>query len=211
MGVTERKEREKEQRQKSILDAATAVFMEKGIVPATMNEVAERAELAKGTLYLYYQNKEDLTAALTARGMEILENKFRRVMKSNKSGMEKVISCGEAYFDFFKTYPLYAELLVNFSSRKFSEDERTPNIQCCHELGQQALGIFIEAIVTGIQDGTIRKTIDPVKTALLLWSSSHGVAMLIKNQGELIEEVTGVKKKTFMEYFFTFMQSAMEK
>ena len=52
MGIAERREREREQRRNTILDAAETVFFSKGINLATMDEVAEEAELSKGTLYL---------------------------------------------------------------------------------------------------------------------------------------------------------------
>jgi TetR/AcrR family transcriptional regulator len=55
MGIVERKEREKEHRKEEILDAAQKVFFERGLVTATMDEIAETAELSKGTLYLYYK------------------------------------------------------------------------------------------------------------------------------------------------------------
>lgn len=60
MGTHERKEREREHRREDILDAAQHVFFEKGLPTATMDEIAEIAELSKGTLYLYYKSKEDL-------------------------------------------------------------------------------------------------------------------------------------------------------
>ena len=49
MGVAERKEREKEQRRKGILDAAEKVFFKHGVENATMDNVAEEAELSKAT------------------------------------------------------------------------------------------------------------------------------------------------------------------
>ena len=71
MGIAERKEREKEYRKESILDAAQKVFFEKGLHLSTMDEIAETAELAKGTLYLYYHSKEDLYLAVLLRGLSI--------------------------------------------------------------------------------------------------------------------------------------------
>ncbi|MDL1893205.1 helix-turn-helix transcriptional regulator, partial [Sphingobacteriales bacterium CHB3] len=52
MGIIERKEREKEQRREEIVTAAEKIFFEKGLAIATMDEIAEAAELSKGTLYL---------------------------------------------------------------------------------------------------------------------------------------------------------------
>lgn len=72
MGIHERKEREKEQRKEEILDAAQRIFFEKGLLAATMDEIAEAAELSKGTLYLYYSSKEDIYLAVMMRGMKTL-------------------------------------------------------------------------------------------------------------------------------------------
>ena len=53
MGIAERKAREKLIRHQQILDAAYEVFNQVGFFAATMDQIAERAELAKGTIYIY--------------------------------------------------------------------------------------------------------------------------------------------------------------
>jgi len=50
MGIVERRQREKEQRRSAIIDAAEAVFFSKGLEIATMDDVAEEAELSKRKL-----------------------------------------------------------------------------------------------------------------------------------------------------------------
>jgi AcrR family transcriptional regulator len=54
-------------RRAQLLDAAAGVLVEKGPSAMTVGEVAERAGLAKGTVYLYFETKEDLVAGLQAR------------------------------------------------------------------------------------------------------------------------------------------------
>ena len=49
-----------EAREETILAAATAVFGESGVDGARMAEIARRADVAEGTVYLYYKNKQDL-------------------------------------------------------------------------------------------------------------------------------------------------------
>ena len=63
-----RKEREKEARREAILDAAAQVFSRKNFHEATLDEIASEAELAKGTLYNYYKDKQDIFASLIIRG-----------------------------------------------------------------------------------------------------------------------------------------------
>jgi AcrR family transcriptional regulator len=57
-------ERRKEARPAELLAAALAVFVEKGFAGARLEEVAARAGVSKGTLYLYFRSKEDLFEAV---------------------------------------------------------------------------------------------------------------------------------------------------
>lgn len=60
-----RKERERLMRRQLMLDAARAVFAEKGYAHATLDEVAARAEFGKGTLYNYFEGgKEEILFAI---------------------------------------------------------------------------------------------------------------------------------------------------
>ena len=58
-----RKERERQARRLEIVRAARSVFAEKGFDKATLEEIAERAEFGKGTVYNYFDSKESLFAA----------------------------------------------------------------------------------------------------------------------------------------------------
>jgi len=62
--IRERREREKAQRIRSILDAAEKVFFSKGYLKATMDEIALEAEISKPTIYQYFKTKDDLFFSL---------------------------------------------------------------------------------------------------------------------------------------------------
>ena len=57
MNKLSRKDREKLARKESIIDAAEEIIKLKGFKNSTMDEIAEKAELGKGTLYLYFNRK----------------------------------------------------------------------------------------------------------------------------------------------------------
>src|SRR5215475_14093817 len=61
---------DKQERHKAILDAAERVLIRSADQSANMAEVAEAAGLAKGTVYLYFQSKEELLLALHERNVE---------------------------------------------------------------------------------------------------------------------------------------------
>jgi len=56
MGTTERRNRERKQREEQIINAAEKVFFERGFDNSTMDDVAGAAELSKGALYTYFKN-----------------------------------------------------------------------------------------------------------------------------------------------------------
>jgi AcrR family transcriptional regulator len=60
--------RRKQARPRELLDAALALFVEKGFAAARTEEIASRAGVSKGTLYLYFPSKDDLLKALIAEG-----------------------------------------------------------------------------------------------------------------------------------------------
>ena len=107
MGIAERRKREKEMRKSSIIDAAEKVFFQKGFEAATMDDVAEKAELSKGTLYLYFSSKEDLYMAITHRSFEIMIDLFQKAVNEQDQGIEQVYAIGLAYKEFSQKYPDY--------------------------------------------------------------------------------------------------------
>ncbi len=71
--TTHKRERRKEARPGELLDAALDLFVEKGFSAARVDEVAARAGVSKGTLFLYFESKEDLFKAVVR---ENIANQF---------------------------------------------------------------------------------------------------------------------------------------
>src|SRR5262245_47869588 len=98
-------------REAEILQAARQVFARRGFALAAMEEIAQVAGLAKGTLYLYYHSKRDLyRAALRAGLVELCETLERAVAKAPTlaTRLEAFVATKVAYFDehrdFFRIY-----------------------------------------------------------------------------------------------------------
>lgn len=78
MPTRARREREKEERRQSILRAAREVFFENGFHRATVDDVAGRAKVSKGTVYLYFESKETILALLLLEGLNELVGDLER-------------------------------------------------------------------------------------------------------------------------------------
>lgn len=84
-----------------ILDAALTVFSEKGFHLATVDEIAERAGVGKGTLYRYFANKETLFNELVRLRLEALELKAMTVVDGQDDVLTLIRKYLLIYFEFF--------------------------------------------------------------------------------------------------------------
>ncbi|MBU3698595.1 MAG: TetR/AcrR family transcriptional regulator [Candidatus Kapabacteria bacterium] len=98
MGTTQRKERERDQRRRAILASARTAFVKHGIATTTMERIAQEAELAKGTLYLYFRNREELLMGLLADDIAVLTSSLQQVVESPVPPPEKLaLAFGKFY------------------------------------------------------------------------------------------------------------------
>ena len=77
-------------RSAEIMDAAREVFARKGFAETTMDDIAEAAGLAKGTLYLYFKSKRALYLAALKHGVAELNTQTVRAMDAAQSAREKI-------------------------------------------------------------------------------------------------------------------------
>ncbi|HET6527755.1 MAG TPA: TetR/AcrR family transcriptional regulator [Balneolaceae bacterium] len=176
MGISDRKAREKERRQNNILDAAEEVIFTKGIEQATMEEIAEKAEVSKGTLYLYFKNKNELYMAIARRGSDLLNSRFVKVFSGNHTGIELIRLIGETYLDFVRNNSGYFKAFIHYESiNDLEELQKSEFAQICEANRCKALNLMARALQIGMQDGTIDDSYDPRELAVLIWSSTRGI------------------------------------
>ena len=94
--ITNSQKRTDEDRKAQILDAARAVFDEKGVENATISDVVRRAGVAQGTFYLYFGSKRDAVIELARRPMEEIAARVSAaaVVSASFEEMLRAMRCG---------------------------------------------------------------------------------------------------------------------
>jgi AcrR family transcriptional regulator len=182
MGIVERKEREKEHRKEEILDAAQKVFFERGLSMATMDEIADAAELSKGTLYLYYSSKEDLYLAVMMRGMQALHESYEQIINSNVSTVEKIIRCSDSYVGFFHSNRNFFRMFPFLQNPQFHKQVSEEMKESCGTGNQKMWTMVIDLLKKGMEEGSLRAELNPVEVGIIVWSST--TALLIRGDSE---------------------------
>ncbi len=210
MGIAERREREKEQRRNMILDAAETLFFTRGVENTTMDDIAEQAEVSKGTLYIYFKNRDDIFHGIHLRGLEILKGMFKQAIATGKSGIEKVREIGKAYYRFSQEYPDYFYAMINFVPKEFTLDDPTSNLFHCHHCSEEVMALVARAVQAGIDDGTIRAELDPLRTAYLLWGQSTGIIQIMQRHGEHLRDFHGIQPDQMIPAMFDLIEHALK-
>ncbi|MFN1835815.1 TetR/AcrR family transcriptional regulator [Balneola sp. MJW-20] len=179
MGVSERKERERELKKQTMLEAAEELILEKGLGQLNMDEVAEKAEVSKGSLYLYFHNKTDLVLGICNKATSMLHGEFNKVLSKEVSGFEMVYMIGATFIKFANAHPEFYNAMKFFDSLSDSEAEhQCEHLDMCRENMNGAYTTMTRAIQIGMQDGSIKSEYDPKELAVLLMATSHGLVDL---------------------------------
>lgn len=91
----------REEKRRRIMEAALKIFSRKGYTPAAVDEVAAEAGIGKGTLYLYFKDKEDLFFSTIMSVIEDLASIIQSEITDTLSPIEALYRLGKLQFDFF--------------------------------------------------------------------------------------------------------------
>jgi AcrR family transcriptional regulator len=171
MGITERREREREEVRRKMLDAARDLFVTEGYERVTMRKIAEAIEYSPTAIYLHFEDKDDLVLALCRED-------FGRLLAAMQSQappadpIEWIRQLGRSYARFALENPNHYRFMFMTPLRAGHKPEPT-------DPGHLSFGVLRAAVAKGIETGALRPG-DVDKVAQVMWSSVHGaVALLI--------------------------------
>ena len=186
MSIAERKERERLQRQNIIIDAAEKVFLSKGFESATMDDVAEEAEFSKGTLYTYFQSKNELCLSIVLRGLKVMVGEFEKALSDVTLSINKIELFAAKFLSFYKKYPNYIFAFSNYKQHRAGCKFESSVLEDIDSENQRIRNMIIQIIQNGEQDKSIRADADPNKISYILWGELSGlIPNLLQDLGDV--------------------------
>ena len=205
MGIQERKERERERRRQQIIVAAKRVFSEKGFNRATVEDIAQEAELSPGTLYLYFKNKDELYASLSLRILQYLNIRLDHVVKAEGlDPAERMQALKEAIYDVYQFDPLILINLFHLQSSETLKNLSPELFEDIQNLSRRSLDGITAMFRTGIEGGLF-ESFNPEILAELLWSLFSGM-VLWEESRRIFEEKKDFLKDTLDMAFGIFLR-----
>jgi AcrR family transcriptional regulator len=203
MGIQERREREKLGRRNAIIEAARKLFLEKGIEHATMKEIAREAGLSKAALYLYFQNKEELTFELLHISLTKIRELIDSAAERGRDGYSKLSAAAEEFRRMFREEPEYIYFSLVMERYASSIANNLLSSQKCLELIMNIQNRMEELIREGIEDGSVRADLDPQKTAALLFHMATSFMQRVSLMQESFIKYSSYTAQELIDHMFT--------
>lgn len=180
MNTQERRERDKQEMRRQVLDAAMHLFVEEGYDKVSVRKIADQIGYSPGTIYLYFKDKDDIFYHLHEEGFERLIARQQEAMAA-EDPVERLRKMGEAYVRFALENPEYYELM--FISR--SPLKRVDTEWSC---GMDSLDCLRQTIQACVDAGQMTD-VDTEMATFAMWSAVHGLAsLLLRDRFKMVPE-----------------------
>ncbi|MFC0512586.1 TetR/AcrR family transcriptional regulator [Mucilaginibacter angelicae] len=167
-----------------ILEKSAPIFNTKGVAGTAMSDIMEATKLAKGSLYVHFENKEELSYAVVDYNLDFSAQKMSEAISKQKTFKDKLF----AYFNFLSD-PLNPPLVGGCPMMNFGmeADDTNPVIKYkVNRLVQLSIQRVTSIIEQGIVNGEFKKEWDAKEFA------TKGFAMI--EGGTLISRVSGTNE-----------------
>jgi AcrR family transcriptional regulator len=173
MGIQERKEKQKLEIRKAILEASIKLFKEEGFDNVSIRKIAEIIQYSPTTIYLYFKDKKEILFELCEQGFEMIYD-FTDTLDDIHDPVEKLKKMGEFYILFGLNFPEYYDLmLIQEAPMIHYSDLKLPDWKGANKVFNRLKEFVQDCIDQGKIPGENVELI-----SITLWSTLHGLISL---------------------------------
>jgi AcrR family transcriptional regulator len=173
MGTQERRERERQELQTKILDAARELFATEGYDAVTMRKIAQKIEYSATAIYKHFADKDALVAELCHLDFRSFAAHFGRAA-SEEDPIRRLRATGRAYFDFAIEYPQQYRFMFMAARPQVAPEQGERE-----DPAQNAYVFLLATVREAIEKGLLRDEFSDAELASqTIWSAVHGVVAL---------------------------------
>ena len=180
MALEEKKKRKKgkENRKNAILKAARRLFFDRGFKAVTVDNIAAKAEVSKGSIYLCFESKEEIYAQILISDNIELYERIKNFSRTEASAAQLLLEFARIYVDYFLNNNELFRILMTFmmqtSQMNLVEKQKDELIRSTN----QNIKIISEIIQKGIDAGEFSPIGDIRQTQNGIWGMLNGIISL---------------------------------
>ena len=200
-----RKKEPRSVHREKIASAASMLFMEKGIVSTSMDDIAKAAGYSKATLYVYFENKEEIIGLLVLESMKKLHGYMVSALEQQAATKIRYDCICWGLVRYQEEFPFYFKMVLDNINIDFENQDYLPEEKETYRIGEEINEKMKEFLTFGIEKGDLREDLEIMPTIFHFWGMLSGIIQLAANKEEYIISNMGLSKKQFLEYGFSML------
>lgn len=170
MGITERKQKEKQEMRQRILNGARKVFLHNGYEQASMRNIASEISYSAGVIYFHFKDKSEIFHELHKEGFQLLLRQLR-VLDVIPDPFERLKAGGRVFIQFARENKDYYNLM-------FMVEEPLKNAnEAGFQIAQEAIN-HLQGMVSECQQHGRFQHMDTADFSFMILSAIHGICAL---------------------------------
>lgn len=200
-----RKKEPRSVHRENIVSAASALFMERGIAATSMDDIAKAAGYSKATLYVYFENKEEIVGILALNSMKKLYDYISSALIQHETTKARYDFICRGLVQYQEEFPFYFKMVLDKINIDFESKEYLPEERETYQIGEEINEKIKNFLLSGMEKGDLRNDLDIMPAIFNFWGMLSGIIQLASNKEEYIKKSMGLSKIKFLEYGFSLV------
>ena len=200
-----RKKEPRSVHRENIVSAASTLFMERGIAATSMDDIAKAAGYSKATLYVYFENKEEIVGILVLNSMKKLYDYISSALIQHETTKARYDFICRGLVQYQEEFPFYFKMVLDKINIDFESKEYLPEERETYQIGEEINEKIKNFLLSGMEKGDLRNDLDIMPAIFNFWGMLSGIIQLAANKEEYIKKSMGLSKIKFLEYGFSLV------
>lgn len=193
-----------------IAAAASALFLKQGVAATSMDDIAKAAGYSKATLYVYFENKDEILCVLTLDSMKQLADCVRSALRQQASTREKYDLLCRRLTQYQQDCPFYFQATLEKINIDFEKQDSFPEERETFLAGEQINDMIRSFLLSGIESGQLRQDLDVESVSFSCWGMLSGLIRFAANKERYIQSAMGLSKEQFLQHGFDLLYRSLE-
>ncbi len=189
----------------NIAAAASVLFMEKGIAATSMDDIAKAAGYSKATLYVYFENKEEIVGILALESMKKLYGYIDSALAQQDGTRARYDLICHGLVQYQAEFPFYFKMVLDKINVDFENRDCLPEERETYRVGEEINEKIKDFLTEGMRRGDLRNDLEVMPAIFNFWGMLAGIIQLAVNKEEYIGKAMDLSKEQFLAYGFSML------
>jgi len=187
-----------------IVEAASSLFVEKGIVNVAFDDIAKAAGYSRTTVYKHFAGKDDIIHYVALRTMISVHEAMHKAIRLPVRADQQLRLVSYELMNLCEEKPFYYRTMLEYIDASPEGRAHNPVLDEVYHVGERLNDDFAQIVGLGVAQGVFRDDLNVAPTGLILWSCLTSLISLLHNKRKYIESEM-LSAQEFYDYAFNLL------